>query len=54
MAERELAHRSTDLEVVGYHEFGNSHGSQEAEFIAGLPEALELHRIDAVVSGMGC
>jgi hypothetical protein len=52
--ERELTSQFPDIEVVGYDEFGNSHGGDEADFIAGLPTALATRHIDAVVSGMGC
>ena len=52
--ERELIERFAGLEVVGYDEFGNTHGSDEAEIITGLPAALANRHIDAVVSGMGC
>ena len=52
--ERELTERFPGLEVVGYEEFGNTHGSDEAENVAGLPSALANRHIDAVVSGMGC
>lgn len=52
--ERALTSRVPDLEVVGFAEFGNSHGGDEAGFIANLPDALASRRIDAVVSGMGC
>ena len=37
---RELTHRFPDIEIVGYDEFGNTHGGDEAEMIAGLPDAL--------------
>ncbi len=52
--ERELTNRYPGIEIVGYAEFGNTHGGDEAKVMAGLPAALEAHRIDAVVSGMGC
>jgi hypothetical protein len=52
--ERELVSRFPSIQIVSYDEFGNSHGADEADFIAGLPAALESRRIDAVVSGMGC
>lgn len=51
---RELTNRFPELEVVDHPEFGNSHGGDEADFIAGLPDALAARRIDAVVSGVGC
>lgn len=52
--ERELSTRHPSVEIVGYEAFGNSHGGDEADFIARLPNALAEHQIDAVVSGMGC
>ena len=52
--EQELTTRFPDIEIVGYAEFGNTHGGDEAKIIDGLPAALEANRIDAVVSGMGC
>jgi hypothetical protein len=52
--EKELVKRFPSIEIVGYTEFGNTHGGDEAEVIAGLPAALASRHIDAVVSGMGC
>ena len=52
--EKELQHRFTGIEIVGYDEFGNTHGGDEAEVIAALPNRLRDRRIDAVVSGVGC
>ena len=52
--ERELTGCFSGLEVVGYEEFGSTHGSDEAVMIAGLPAALANRHIDAVVSAMGC
>lgn len=54
IVEQALTSRYPDLEVVGFAEFGNSHGGDEAGFIANLPDALASRQIDAVVSGMGC
>ncbi len=33
--------------------FGNSHGQQEYESVAALPEKLLQHGVDAVISGVG-
>lgn len=52
--ERELKALADDVEIVGYQVFGNSHGGDEADFIARLPDALASRHVDAVVSGMGC
>lgn len=50
----ELITRFEVAEVVGYEEFGNTHGGDEAEVISRLPDRLRSRGIDAVVSGMGC
>ncbi len=52
--ERELTARSPGVEIVGYEEFGNTHGSDEVEIIGRLPDVLRHRGVDAVVSGMGC
>lgn len=50
----ELTERFPDIEIVDYDVFGNTHGGDEAEMIAGLPDGLAQRHIDAVVSAMGC
>ncbi len=52
--EKELVQRFPGIEVLGYEEFGNTHGSDEVERIAALPSVLAERGVDAVVSGMGC
>lgn len=52
--ERELTGRFDGLEVVGYEEFGNTHGPDEADVVAAVGERLKARHVDAVVSGMGC
>jgi len=52
--EEELRARIPDIEIVGYSTFGNIHGGDEDEVIAGLPAGLAQRHIDAVVSAMGC
>lgn len=52
--EAALTERFPTVEIVGYETFGNTHGGDEAEMIAALPEALRSRHIDAVVSAMGC
>lgn len=52
--EKELSQRFEAIDVVGYEEFGNTHGSDEVERIAGLGAFLAERQVDAVVSGMGC
>jgi len=51
---RELTAAHPSIEIVSYETFGNSHGGDEADFIAALPAALAEHKVDAVISGMGC
>lgn len=52
--EKELVERFPGITVIGYEEFGNTHGSDENERIAGLADFCRERHIDAVVSGMGC
>jgi len=52
--EKELVGRFPGLSVVGYEEFGNTHGTDEVTRVAGLPAFLAEREVDAVVSGMGC
>jgi len=52
--EKELTRRFADLEIIGYGEFGNLHGSDEKERVARLGDDLHGRNVDAVVSGMGC
>ncbi len=42
------------VEVVGYEAFGNTHGPDETEVLADLPQKLRDWRVDAAVSGVGC
>jgi len=52
--EAELIERFPEVEIVDYDVFGNTHGGDEKEMVAGLPNGLSLRQIDAVVSAMGC
>lgn len=54
LLEEHLIKAYPDIDIVGYEVFGNTHGSDEKEMIAGLPTALVTRHIDAVVSGVGC
>lgn len=49
-----LYERFPEIEIVDHVEFGNTHGGDEKEMIAGLPDELSRRHIDAVVSAMGC
>ncbi|MBI2863785.1 MAG: hypothetical protein HYX94_04405 [Chloroflexi bacterium] len=48
-----LKERFPTVKFVDYSTFGNIHGSNEAEVIASLPEALRQHGCDAVISAVG-
>lgn len=50
----QLAARFPQVGIVNYDVFGNTHGGDEREMMAGLPAALAARDIDAVVSGVGC
>jgi len=50
----ELRARFPRLVVVDHERFGNTHGSDEADVVAGLAAELRAEGIDAVVSGVGC
>jgi hypothetical protein len=52
--ESELSAAFPGMKFVGYSTFGSTHGSEEAEIIADLPNTLAEHKVDAIVSGMGC
>jgi hypothetical protein len=39
---------------VSWREFGNTHGRDEREVVAALPERLKALGVDAVISGMAC
>jgi len=41
------------VEIVGYDAFGNFHGPEENEIMAGLPARLKEEKVDAVVVGVG-
>lgn len=54
MLERELSARFPAMRFVGYQTFGSTHGDDEHRVLAALPALLREHRVDAVISGMGC
>ncbi len=54
MLEEGLRQRFPGIKFIGYEEFGSTHGSDEHEILAGLPEKLKNLGADAVISGMGC
>lgn len=46
--------RFPGIRFVSWREFGNTHGSDEREVIAALPQRLRELGVDAAISGMGC
>lgn len=42
------------IRFVDYDVFGNTHGGDEREVLAQLPDKLRQLQADAVISGMGC
>ena len=47
-----LSRRFAGVEIVGYEQFGNIHGSDEAKVMAELPKRLYDHRIDVAIVGI--
>ena len=41
------------VRFVEYDKFGDTHGVHQKQVLAGLPEALRKHEVDAVISGVG-
>ena len=50
--EQGLRERFPDVRFIGWREFGNTHGSDEREVMAALPERLKSLGVDAVISAM--
>src|SRR5260370_41528146 len=50
----ELAGRFTGVKFLKPDRFGNTHGSDEREALAGLPDKLRERGVDAGISGLGC
>jgi hypothetical protein len=52
--EQSLRARYPGVKFLHWDLFGNTHGSDERNVVAGLPQKLRELGADAVVSGMGC
>lgn len=50
----ELAARYSGMNFIGFEEFGSTHGEDEHQVLADLPDKLKALKVDAVISGMGC
>ena len=54
LLEEGLKKRYPGIRFVSWREFGSTHGGNEREVLAKLPERLKALGVDAVVSGMAC
>ena len=54
LLEEGLKQRYPGIRFVSWREFGSTHGGNEREVLAKLPEHLKALEVDAVVSGMAC
>ena len=52
--ETDLRERFPTIDFVSWREFGNTHGEDEVQILATLPQRLKELGVGAVVSGMGC
>jgi hypothetical protein len=52
--EQGLKERFPGVRFVSWREFGSTHGSEEREVVASLPQRFKELGVDAVISGMGC
>lgn len=52
--EEGLTARFPGVRFVSWRDFGSTHGSDEHEVLAKLPQRLREMGVDAVISGMGC
>jgi hypothetical protein len=54
LLEEGLKRRYPDIRFVSWREFGSTHGGEEKEVLAALPQRLRELGVDAVMSGMAC
>jgi len=54
LLEEGLKKRYPGIKFVSWREFGSSHGGEEKEALAALPEKFKALGVDAVISGMAC
>ena len=52
--EQGLKRRYPRIRFVSWREFGSTHGGNEKEALAALPQKLRDRGVDAVMSGMAC
>ncbi len=49
-----LKERYPSIKFVSWKDFGSTHGADERQLPAALPQKMETLGVDAVISGMGC
>ena len=54
LLEPQLEARFPGVRFVSWREFGSTHGSEEREILASLPQRFKEMGVDAAISGMGC
>ena len=54
LLEESLRERFPGVEFVSWRDFGSTHGADEREILAGLPQRFKEMGVDAAISGMGC
>jgi hypothetical protein len=54
LLEEGLKRRFPDIRFVSWRDFGSTHGGEEREVLAALPQRLKALGVDAVISGMAC
>ena len=54
LLEEGLKKRYPQINFVSWREFGSTHGGNEKEALAALPQKLRHLGVDAVLSGMAC
>ena len=52
--EIELTARYPGIKFITYEKLASSHGANEAEVLAALPDYFSENGCEAVISGMGC
>ena len=52
--EEGLKARFPGVRFVSWREFGSTHGGEEKEALAALPDRFRALGVDAVISGMAC
>ena len=54
LLEEALKKRIPGIRFVSWRDFGSTHGGEEKEVLAALPQRLRTLGVDAVISGMAC